>query len=58
MKVRTKRKICGVISFLGMMLMIGAVSDVNLVSLQRIVIQALIGLALFAGGSYKGGWMA
>lgn len=60
MKVRTKRKICGVISFLGLMLVIGTAtaSDVESISLQRIVVQSLIGLAMFAGAGYKGGWMS
>ena len=56
-KIRTH--ICGVICFLGFMVMLGAASssDLNLIGVPAIIKQCAIGMAMFVGGGYLGGFI-
>lgn len=56
-KIRTR--ICGIICFLGFMVMLGAAgsSDLNLISYPELIKQCAIGMAMFVGGGYLGGFI-
>lgn len=53
------RIVCGIVSFLGFMLVLGTAgsSDLGLIDFPQIIWQSCIGLAMFAGGAYLGGYM-
>ena len=50
---------CGVVCFLGFMLLLGTAgaSDLNQIDFPQIVRQSAIGLAMFGGGGYLGGFI-
>lgn len=53
------RNVCGVVSFIGFFYMLGAVGgmEIETMTLNQGMFHAIIGLALFAGGAYMGGFM-
>lgn len=58
--VRGKRRaICGVVSTLGFLFILGTTGacEQDLISLTQFIIQSLVGMVLFAGGAYLGGFM-
>lgn len=59
MKIKTKRRICGVVMLLGFLLLLGTAgaSDAGTIPMHQIIWQSIIGLAMFAGARYKGGWI-
>lgn len=59
MKKKTFTNICGIVSFLGFMFMYGTVGamDQDTISLTQGIIQSAIGLTLFGGAAYIGGFM-
>lgn len=59
MNPETFKPIFGIICCFGFILMIGTVgaSDCENISLGRAIIQASIGLAMFGGAGYFGGFM-
>lgn len=57
-KRRRARKIARTISVLGFLLMLGTAgaSDLNAIPLKQIIIQISIGLLMWVGGAWKGGF--
>lgn len=53
------RTICGAVSLIGFMLLLGTVGamDFNEIPLWQAVIQAIVGMVMFAGGAKMGGLM-
>lgn len=53
------RTICGVVCFLGVVLMLSTAgeSDHGSITVGRTIIQLIVGLAMFAGGGFLGGFM-
>ena len=59
-KVRTIwRRTCGTVAFIGFALMLGTAgsSDGDLIPFSQILIQSGIGLAMFGGGLWLGGFI-
>lgn len=59
MKQKTFETICSIVCLLGFMFMLGTVGAMehDIISLGRGIIQSAIGLAIFAGAGYLGGFM-
>jgi len=59
MKIKTKRKICGVIAFIAFFFVLGTAgaSDADLIPMKQIVWRSVIGMAVFAAAVWKGGFM-
>lgn len=59
MKKIKYEKIFGAVSFLGFFYMLGAVGgmEVETMTLNQGMFHSIIGIALFAGGAYMGGYM-
>ncbi|MDF2984920.1 MAG: hypothetical protein K0R50_430 [Eubacterium sp.] len=59
MKKKTFQRICGVISFMGFMLVLGTVGAMenNNIAFTQSIIHSAIGLVMFGGGAYAGGYM-
>lgn len=59
MSVKSKRRICAVISFLGFMFSLGSAGGVetDTLPLGRGAICMFLGIAVFAFAAYKGGYM-
>ena len=53
------KTICGIVCFSGFMLLLGTAgaSDLNQIGFPQIIWQSALGLAMFAGGGYLGGYM-
>lgn len=58
-KQKMIQNVCGILSFLGFMFMLGTVGAMehDTIALGQGAIQSIIGLAVFAGAAYKGGFM-
>ena len=54
-----KRKICGIVSVAGLLILFGATGSVEHNNLSLLVgtLSGILGLAMFAGGAYFGGAM-
>ena len=59
MRAKKFRTICGIVACAGLFLMLGAAgaSDTGALDLREIFWMALLGLGLFAGGCYLGGYI-
>lgn len=53
------KTICGVVSFIGFFYMLGAVGgmEIETMTIKQGMLHSIIGIALFAGGAYMGGFM-
>lgn len=53
------RRACGTVAFIGFALMLGTAgsSDLDLIPFSQILIQSGIGLAMFGGGLWLGGFI-
>ena len=58
--MRRERKLCAAVSVIGLVLLLGTAgaSDNNSISLAQTVSRSIIGLAMFASGTYCGGWIS
>ena len=54
------KSVCGIVCFSGFMLLLGTAgaSDLNQIDFPQIFWHSAIGLAMFAGGGFFGGWMS
>jgi len=59
MKRKRYETLCGVTSFIGFMFAVGSIGGMELetITLKQGTLQSLIGLAVFAGAAYIGGFM-
>lgn len=59
MRAKKFRTICGIVACAGLFLMLGAAggSDIGTLDLREIFWMTLLGLGLFAGGCYLGGYI-
>ncbi|MEN6487849.1 MAG: hypothetical protein ABFD66_03040 [Smithella sp.] len=59
MKQKAVKKICGITCFLGFMFVFGTVGALenDTITLGQGILQACIGLAVFAGAGYLGGFI-
>lgn len=59
MRTKKFRTICGIVACAGLFLMLGAASgsDTDSLDLPEIFWMTLLGLGLFAGGCYLGGYI-
>jgi|JMBW01.1.fsa_nt_gb hypothetical protein len=59
MKRKRYETLCGIISFIGFIYAIGSVGGMELETLttEQGMLQSIIGLAVFAGAAYIGGFM-
>ena len=57
--MKIKKRILGTVCVLGLVLMLGTAgaSDCDSITFGRIIIQSVIGLTMFAGAGYWGGFM-
>ena len=59
MKTKTKERIFGTVCALGFLFLLGSAGSLenDTISLEQGTLQMIIGLAVFAGGGYLGGFM-
>lgn len=59
MTVKDKRKICAIVSIIGLIMLYGTVGGIecSTISLGKGTIRMIIYLAMFIGGAYKGGFL-